>query len=71
MESKWRHDVTWKSGCFSAPERDDISKNADVLQLSDIDNLIRHYFINTECSSIWFVLSGDNELPAYGISQGS
>ena len=31
--SKWRHDVTWKSGCFSAPERGDFSKNSDVLLL--------------------------------------
>jgi len=29
------HDVTWKSGCFSAHERGDISKNSGVfLQLS-------------------------------------
>ena len=31
MVSKWRHDVTWKSGCFPAPERGDISKNSGIL----------------------------------------
>jgi hypothetical protein len=30
VESKWRHDVTWKSGCFSVPERGDISKNSGI-----------------------------------------
>ena len=29
------HDVTWKSGCFPAFERDDISKNSGIfLQLN-------------------------------------
>jgi hypothetical protein len=27
------HDVTWKSGCFSAPERGDFSKNYGILEL--------------------------------------
>jgi len=28
----WRHDVTWKSGCFSAFERGDFLKNSGILQ---------------------------------------
>jgi hypothetical protein len=27
------HDVTWKSGCFLAPERDDFSKNSGIFNL--------------------------------------
>ncbi len=29
-----RHDVIVKSGCFSAPERGDFSKNSDILPLN-------------------------------------
>jgi len=29
----WCHDVTWKSGCFSAPERGDFPKNYGIFQL--------------------------------------
>jgi len=34
VESFWRHNVTWKSGCFQAPERGDFSKNSGILQLN-------------------------------------
>jgi len=27
------HDVTWKSGCFSATERGDFLKSSDIMQL--------------------------------------
>ena len=27
------HDVTWKSGCFTAPERGEFLKNSGVLQI--------------------------------------
>jgi len=30
--TKWSHDVTWKSGCFSASERGDFLKNYGILQ---------------------------------------
>jgi hypothetical protein len=32
VETFWRHDVTWKSGCFLAPERGVFLKNSGVLQ---------------------------------------
>jgi len=31
--SKWYHNVTWKSGCFSAPERGGFLKISGILQL--------------------------------------
>ncbi|TET71402.1 MAG: hypothetical protein E3J56_06670 [Candidatus Aminicenantes bacterium] len=31
--TKWRHDVTWKSECFSAFGRGDFSKSCGILQL--------------------------------------
>ena len=40
METKWRHGVTWKSGCFSAPERGDLSKDSKRSCLSDYHNPI-------------------------------
>ncbi len=45
--SLWRHDVTWKSGCFSAPERGDFLKNSGILQLyltSTISSSIKSTF---------------------------
>ena len=33
METFWSHNVTWKSGCFPAPERGDCSKNSGILQI--------------------------------------
>ena len=32
MVSLWRHNVTWKSGCFSALETGDFSKNSSILR---------------------------------------
>jgi hypothetical protein len=34
--TKWRQTVTWKSGCFSAPERGDFLKNSGILQFTKI-----------------------------------
>jgi hypothetical protein len=31
------HVVTWKSGCFPAPERDDFSRNSGILQLMKME----------------------------------
>ncbi len=39
--SFWRHNVTWKSACFPAPERGDFSKNSDVLKLVGRVSLVR------------------------------
>jgi hypothetical protein len=33
VESKWWHDVTWKSGCFPDSERGDFSKISGILEL--------------------------------------
>jgi hypothetical protein len=30
--SKWRQDVTLKSGCFLAPEESDFSENSGIVQ---------------------------------------
>jgi hypothetical protein len=30
METFWIHNVTWKSGCFPGPERDDTPKNSGI-----------------------------------------
>jgi hypothetical protein len=37
VETFWRHDVTWKSGCFPAPERSDFSKNSIIFNLQKWD----------------------------------
>jgi len=34
VETFWCHDVTWKSGCFPAPERGDFLKNFGILKLN-------------------------------------
>ena len=31
VETFWSYDVTWKSGCFTAPEKGDLSRNSDIL----------------------------------------
>ncbi len=55
------HNVTWKSGCFSAPERGDFSKNSEVLQLfltSTISSgLILRWEILLESEKISFLFS--------------
>jgi len=45
------HDVTWKSGCFSAPERGGFLKNSGILQLEKMGP-----FWGRPCRTITFYL---------------
>jgi len=52
--TKWRHNVTWKSGCFSAPERGNFLKNSGVLELTKMGPFWECFVHGSAC----FWLSG-------------
>jgi hypothetical protein len=45
------HNVTWKSGCFPAPERGDISKNSDVFLKLNVKLSITHKYLKPHYTS--------------------
>ncbi len=59
------HDVTWKSGCFSVPERGDFSKNSGILQLMKMGPFFKVSCVQS--FAIWLVIrtgprNSDNRL---------
>jgi hypothetical protein len=52
--TKWRHDVTWKSGCFPAPERGDLRQKSTIVGLEFYRSVFGEvYTKNPSWNELW------------------